>query len=318
MKISWVMSDCERKSRVTKSSGKGTQLSPSTANLIIPKNCFSHKLTMEEQLQVGAMVKVFYNYTYDKYLKKLALDKDFMHKSVLMFTSSGSSDFSVFDDVCVKFEDSDMKAVVEYGFDMPEMRSLPAFDRMNLMCKNHKLVFGLMSAAYHKPTDIQQFFSNFLDYGMDKGKVDKDIDNIMKEMNRLSLDKNGESMAVQPIDQAAIVQFWQHRLRHANDQETAKISEAVTVLSQVMCQQGLDNYLLILMTRMLLFGDTGDTLEDPAKVENLREAQAWLMFRYLKTTYGQAASGMFHKLLMLEDTLHTVHDVFRQDSRSAV
>ncbi len=321
MKISWVMSDNERKSRVAK---RGQDKSPVPKVMTPPKDNtqavalsrnydFSHMLSVEEQQQLAATFQVYLNYTFDKYYSAMAADKNFLYNIV-----PAVGEWGIFtNDFLKQCEDVDLKAVVEYGFDMPEMRSLPAFDRMNLMFENHKLVYGLLAITFHRPDDVKQYLDAFMNYGKEKSRVDPTTKSIVAEMERLSLEKNGEDLETIVPQQQEIDQYWHHCLRNTNDREVVEVNKTISVLNKVLRREdeSLDCYSMVLMMKMLFLRSTGGQLEDPAKVSSLRELQAWQLYRYLKTAYGRDANKRYHNLLMLEGSLKKIYEVLHEGTQ---
>ncbi len=315
MNISWVMSDYERKSRVAKRSQDITKPQENTKAVALSRNYdFHHVLSVEDQQQLAANFQVYLNYVFDKFYAALATDKNLLQKLVPKLGSWGN----LTHDTMKQCEDVDLKAVVEYGFDMPEIRSLPAFDRMNLMHENHKLVYGLMAITFHKPDDVTKHMGAFMNYGKEKGRVDPTTKNIVDEMERLSLEKNGENVINLTLQQDEVDSYWNYCLRNTRISDATEVNKTIAVLNKVLRHEdgSLDSYSMVLTMRMLFLRNPGCQMEDPAKISRLRELQAWQLYRYLKTAYGQGANARYHKLLMAEGSLRKIYEALHGGSKT--
>ncbi len=142
MKISWVMSDQERRERIARrnnnssirlpdnatikqkkkrslsssDSDSSSSTSGSTA-LLLKNDGFHHRLTEEERGQLMVMFQDFLQHSYLKYYSAMARKPDLFRRFALTMVSAIPVERKFLEEC----EDIDLKAVVEYGFDLPEV-----------------------------------------------------------------------------------------------------------------------------------------------------------------------------------------------------
>ena len=317
MKTSWVMSDQERRDRVARRCGAGSpSSSPSAATspgalvALVRNDEVALRMTEDERHQFQAMFDDYMHRSYDKYFSYMRRSEGTFRRFALTFLSA----LPVDRDFILECEDLDVKALVEYGFDMPEIRSLPAFDRMTLMYENHKLVFSLLCVIFNNMDEMMHdYLRSFLDYGRTKRATDPGIDTMVAEMERLELGQrtNNDPPKVAQTNE----EVWDIGLQHVRRDHQQEAKRLIRVMEPIV--RGtfgqLDPILMILMMRMLLFRIPGSArnLEDTSRVQSLHEAQAWQLHRYLKTHYKSEANGRLHRLLMLEEPLERLYNVVK-------
>ena len=285
MKISWVLTDEERKQRIIKKQEKKkTQNSQ-----ILARNArLAYIFTTQEEEEITNMYENYLNLAHIKYYEHFAECPDLFKSFISGVLANGIvSEFTI-----KSFEEMDEMVNKNFVFELQDMSELTAFDKMTLITENYKRFFGVWCVLLGNEQDLFYFFQDFVTKGQTMRKTNSSVDYVMRELEKLSLDSdtfaNQIAKSFSPLFVHEVI----------TEKELPFIRE---LYNKTRTTSGEVDYIMtMLMLMIMIFHPDGVKLERKKIVQNIQEKYVWQLHRYLTTKYGAgAARGRLHAAIML-------------------
>lgn len=296
MKVSWVLSDEERKQRIIKKQEKKkTQNSQ-----ILARNArLAYIFTTQEEEEISQMYKNYLNLAHIKYYEHFAeFPEEFQSFISGVFVNGIVSEFTI-----KTFEEMDEMVSKNFVFELRDMSELTAFDKMTLISENYKRFFGVWCVLLGNEKDLVYFFQDFVMKGQSMRETNSSVDFIMKEMEKLSLDTDTFANQIAKTFSPLFV----HEV--VTQRELPFIRELYNKTRTLNGE--IDYVMTMLMLMVMIFHPDGVKLERKKVVQNIQEKYVWQLHRYLTTKYGAGvARGRLHAAIMLMTYAEELYNLY--------
>ncbi len=303
MKITYVMSDTQRKELVLQRISKKDQLQTSCVGTI--KKPIQLHFSIDECKKYKNLFRHFMDYGhakyYDYYSQKLASVKDFVN----VMLGSGRLTKETF----LTMLTLETQLMTNFSFDLPDMAELSAYDRMALISNNVPLAYSVVCAAYANYRDLMTYVKDFVDFGQRYMSQNPSAEAVMAEV---TANFRPPSDPDTPINYSFL-------LPPEREERTLELERHVGQISPILRSRekdgSVDPIIVMLLIKMVLFfpgvSSCSNRLEKKVLVEEKHSQFAWTLHRYLKEFYPEVANSRLHHAVMVMALDSNVLDLFK-------
>ncbi len=297
MVISWVMTESERKMRISMVSklqsgmnNKEGKYAKALAVIRQPAFDFTDAeksfWATEFQLAIDSNIRAM--------TKRFSRHPDLFRSCI----ESSNSRVPLPPKANILWEKNDEMSLKNFMFDMAPLKTLSSYDRMALLTANYDKVFGGIYAPlcflYYE--DLLYNIREVIKFVQENRGTHHTLDAILAEVTPPSLELKHEE-----VDDSSYL-LREHSMydKEAAKEQTSLLARLAPSLRKCETKEFYlpQEVPIILICIVAITSTEGIELEDKDEVERVRNAHLWLLHKYLKTTYGPSSSKKLHESLM--------------------
>ena len=294
MRISYVMTDQERKDRILK---KNKDKKKKGNTEIMTKNfSMAFRFTTEDEMETKSFYDNMMQMSYASYFRYFASNPEKMRDFFRCVYASQP----ISRETIVDMDSLDEKNTKNFMFDMHEMSELTPFDRMSLITGNYQKLHGLYWVSYGTDQYLNSFMNDFKKYGKEH-IYEPTVEFVMKELKankffnrtaKWNLEKWAPEYVKDNLfnDHMNVVKEGSSWFREGPNKSQDRVRVILIILISMFTAENID-------------------LENKEKVTEFQNKYLWKLHKYLNTKYKKRANKMLHEGLMMIPFAENVHHI---------
>nr|AIY67763.1 HR97a-like receptor 4 [Tigriopus japonicus] len=304
MNPKWIITDQERKFKLEAKQSK--IMKAKMKQEIVPiQRPVELKFTVEEKLKVERLSKYARKFKVSVLANHLAQDIAPLKTlwKLALNLETPSVDFIHF------LEEKETTIFRTIALGLEEMTDLDSEDRETLVQRNSTAFFALIMSIYFNPGDFARHLEDVteaLDIALQANDPNPDLKNAVETLEVIKM-SNFPGLSFETFYSNCPNK--DENLSNAQRNIMNKIQSAL----REMPNKPIDAIIICIVILNLIFlSDGSSPLKDGKKVERIQNDQIFMLHRYLRSKYGDKASGKMGKLVMLMSYTQESYSLHRQ------
>lgn len=294
MKISYVMTDQERKDRIMK---KNRDKKKKGNTELMKKNfTMAFQFTNEDDMEINSFYDSMMRMSHASYFRFFAANPDKMRD----FFNCVYANQPISREAIVDIDSLDEKNTKNFMFEIPEMMELSPFDRMNLITGNYQKLHGLYWISCGTDQYLNSFMKDFKQYGLENIH-ESTVASVMKELQgnevfnrepKWNMENWAPEYAKDDLfnDHMNVVREGSLWFREGPGKAHDRIRVTLMILISMFTAENID-------------------LENREKAVEFQNKYLWKLHKHLNTKYQRKANKMLHEGLMMIPFAENVHHI---------
>ncbi|XP_059098684.1 glucocorticoid receptor-like isoform X2 [Tigriopus californicus] len=197
--------------------------------------------------------------------------------------------------------------ITAHCLELSDGHELSSYDRMTLIKNNFSALYGLVWAGYGQDYCTIEYYTTFLDFTQRRASTDENyrlLANLAEELLPLIIkgafgNLNGLFPANDLCQELNVGATFK--------QETSKVQNWSAPYG---LDNGPDHNIILIFYKIILFGtDFPDRLDEPTKIEAIRDKYLWQLHRYIKNQSGKKTYTLLHETAMIILSIKSISTV---------